>query len=417
MNQLLTGRRICVAKTLLLLLSGTLISLPAHAEIGLRVDAKQQGDPIEAYVLATDEGGALSGLAAEDFAVTLDGAPIGPFELTLPPRQDPTQKVSVVIVARHLIGQPAFHAQAYEVLLRRLAPGDFAAVVLLGFGVDEGRRIAQISLLPFRVIDGGAHSEQIADFLESGQSSVARVISDISPGELSRRGLNHALAQFERHVARLPSGPRAIVTWSIPAEDFGGFIDRAIHNDVSIFTRHLDGRDVSPAVFEAHKAVADNTGGVVVEVLPDSGSAIRVIASWLKDGYRLTIPAAAADDCELHMLEVTVGVQVTSAPFVRCDATPAPLYFPTRYHVLPDRRVRSDAATITGITSPAPVAVYYGQYSIGCGEAFTSEPGYILPDQQICVRHVHDGMNGRTLTTLYIGGVESRFYSSRGIEP
>jgi hypothetical protein len=133
--------------------------------------------------------------------------------------------------------------------------------------------------------------------------------------------------------------------------------------------------------------------------------AVRVAAS----------PQTVADDCDLHMLEVTVGAEVASAPFVRCDATPEPLFFPTQWNVrLSEMRV-SDALPIEGLTSPAPIAVHDGEYSIGCSETFTSEPGYILPGQEICVRHMHDP--GRVVTRLFVGGVESRFVATGAIEP
>ena len=79
--------------------------------------------------------------------------------------------------------------------------------------------------------------------------------------------------------------------------------------------------------------------------------------------YQLTIPATVADDCDLHMLEVTVDAQVASAPFVRCDATPDFKLFPVLWNADPGLIV-SETFRVTGMTSPAPIAVYSGKYSI-----------------------------------------------------
>ena len=408
MNSLVMGRRIRVASAFLLVLGSIAVALPVRAEIALRVAAGPQADEIKAFVRATDESGPLSGLGPEDFVVTLDGAPIGPFGLTLPSTEDPTQRASIVIVANHEIGQPPTQPQVYVSLIERLVPGDFAAVILLGRG--------EISWLPFRSIDGGAHSQQIVNFLETGQSGIARIVetSILNFTNQSKRGLHHALAQFENSADKLPDGPKAIVNWSIPTRDFDRIIGRASQDDVSIFTRPLLERPEFVTQAEAQKAIADSTGGVAVAVGFGSGSAIPVIASWLKDGYQLTIPATVADDCDLHMLEVTVDAQVASAPFVRCDATPDFKLFPVLWNADPGLIV-SETLRVTGMTSPAPIAAYSGKYSIGCNGTFTAEPGYIQPDEEICMRHMNSGEWG--LTQIFIGGIEFAFRSSTSPPP
>ncbi len=84
-----------------LLLATVFVAVPAWAEVELRVEAQPISDPIQAFVTVTDANGDLvAGLTAADFAVTLDGVPvvIQPSDLTLPPSQDPNQKVSVIFV-------------------------------------------------------------------------------------------------------------------------------------------------------------------------------------------------------------------------------------------------------------------------------------------------------------------------------
>jgi hypothetical protein len=394
-------------KALIVCLAVISITRTAAAEVAIRVDARPKGHPIEAYVLATDGSSAIPGLVADDFAVTLDGAPIGPVELTLPPRQDPTQKLSVVFIVGIWT-----NVEPFERLIRQLEPGDFVAVVRLWVGRrGELLRAGEVSVLRFRQIDGGAHTEQIVTFLNSGQSSVARIF-DVPWPQLRERGIHYALEQFENHALRLPNGPRAIVSWDVSTVGLEEIVTRANQNDVAIFTRHFAGRRAIAEIYAAQQTLADNTGGVLVQVPPHSGSAVPVVASWLKDGYRLTIPAAAVDDCNLHMLEVTVDGVASSAPFSRCDSISEPIEFPPQGEVEPGSTVTSAARRVRGIGSPAPVSVFRGQYSIGCSQSFTSEPGYIQPGEAICVRHTAASQPGaRSITQLIIGGVSSAFES------
>jgi hypothetical protein len=267
--------------------------------------------------------------------------------------------------------------------------------------------------LPFRQIDGGGHTDAIVHFLNVGPDWTAIAKSQIRNfGREWGSGLHRALGLFESHDAGLPNGPRVIVSSEIGTTDWSAIVNRANQNGVSFLIRHPLNKQSRFTSLVAKKAVAENTGGVVVAVRPGSGTGLTKMASWLQDGYNLTIPAAAADDCDLHMLEIAVLGQATSAPFTRCDATPEPLNFPPQYGVAGGSRVVSEPRPVRNITSPAPVSVHIGQYSIGCGSTFTSAPGYIEPGQTICVRHTAGNRPGmRTLTDLFIGGVRSRFAS------
>src|SRR4029453_5415931 len=74
------------------------VSGQAVASVELRVESRPSIQPIDAYVLATDGQTPIEGLEAADFSITLDGSPVDEFDLVLPPRQDPSQRVSVVVV-------------------------------------------------------------------------------------------------------------------------------------------------------------------------------------------------------------------------------------------------------------------------------------------------------------------------------
>ncbi len=57
------------------------------------------------------------------------------------------------------------------------------------------------------------------------------------------------------------------------------------------------------------------------------------MASWLKDGYRVSIPHDAISDCNWHRLAVTVRGESTSVTFSRCDTIPEQFRFRNRLDV------------------------------------------------------------------------------------
>ncbi len=72
--------------------------------------------PIDAYVRVTADDASVTGLTADDFAVTLDNRAVEEFSLTLPPNQDSAQKVSVVIVVKEdQYRADARHTQALSI--------------------------------------------------------------------------------------------------------------------------------------------------------------------------------------------------------------------------------------------------------------------------------------------------------------
>jgi hypothetical protein len=98
---------------------------PAVAGIALRLEAWPINKPLDAYVLVTDASGPVVGLTADDFTVTLDGVALNEFGFKLPPSQDPTQHVSVVVVANGTYG----YEDRWESLIDELAIGDRVSVV------------------------------------------------------------------------------------------------------------------------------------------------------------------------------------------------------------------------------------------------------------------------------------------------
>ncbi len=73
----------------------------------------------------------------------------------------------------------------------------------------------------------------------------------------------------------------------------------------------------------------------------------------------------------------------------------------------------SNAVTITGINTAAPISVTGGEYSIGCDATFTTADSTISNGQTVCVRHTSAATNATsTDTTLTVGGVADTFTST-----
>ena len=221
----------------------------------------------------------------------------------------------------------------------QLSVGDLVSVVKY-WGDIERFRFGGVSVLPFTEIDGGPGSEQVNNFLQEqppfNQLGYSRYLSD---------GLITAVSQFETVSATLPEGPKAIVTVECCADsrNLSDVIAGANAGDAAIFdigrplwTRYL-------SVMPAMKGLAANTGGIQVKLsnVAPSEDALPTMASWLKDGYRVSIPHDAIDDCDRHKLAVTVRGESTSVAFSRCDTTPEFLQVQAQ-----DRRPRRKACQV-----------------------------------------------------------------------
>jgi subtilisin-like proprotein convertase family protein len=95
------------------------------------------------------------------------------------------------------------------------------------------------------------------------------------------------------------------------------------------------------------------------------------------------------------------------------DTTPDAFTFTDVSNVPVGTLRTSNAVTVTGINTAAPVSVTGGEYSIGCGTAFTTASGTITTGQTVCVRHTSAAAySTSTNTTLTIGGVADTFTST-----
>ena len=334
----------------------------ARADIDLRVESRPIVQAIDAYVLVTDGESPIAGLAAGDFSITLDGMELQELEFSLPPSQDPSQSVSIVVVAQADDYPPA---SVYTALIDALDVGDHVSVVKYQ-GDIEMSRSGGVEILPFTQVDGGAGSAALKEFLQSPLSQ-----SIGGPPVFFYQALLAGLGEFARPTVSLPDGPEAIVAIGTGGgrNSLSEVIASANANSIPIFNVGYASLDPYPDLVARSRSLAENTGGFRVPMPANANLEVGLaqMASWLENGYRITIPQGAVTDCDPHVLEVTAGGETISATFVRCDTTPEPFAFPWMQDVAVGTTVISEAAIITGIETAVPVTVLGGEYSIGCG--------------------------------------------------
>jgi hypothetical protein len=381
---------------------------PAVAGIALRVEAWPINKPLDAYVLVTDASGPVVGLTAEDFTVTLDGVELNEFGFKRPPSQDPTQHVSVVVVADGTYPP----GERWESLIDELAIGDRVSVVKYWNDVERVR-LGGLEVLPFTRLDGASGSDAVIDFLNAWSSNGFG-----GTATFQYDGIVQALQQFRSPPAPLPRGPKAILT-------LGGGGSRqislsdvvALANEASIpifNTRNSEWRPYWSVVART-RALAEKTGGIDFELQGNEPvrRAIARMARWLRHGYRVVLPRGIITDCTPRKLQISVQGKPVSTRVVRCDTTPEPFDLPDVDNVAVDTQVVSEAAVVNGTEAAASVRVFFGEYSVGCGSTFTDAPGWIQPGKRICVRHTTAPEQGvEAATILVVGGESSAFVST-----
>lgn len=387
----------------LMLASGG-VALPASAAVELRVEAQPIADPIQVYASVTDAGNGspVTGLASPDFAVTLDGVALSTTGFAQPPSQDPNRRLSVLFVMDYSRSvQDVFKTQLETVVItfiNNMTVGDRAAVIkfndTLGVGVIQ----------PFTQLDGGANTQALRDAVTSAYAGQGSPVID---------AINDGIAEFA--AATLPVGPKAIIVVTDGGDNSSvigqsDVVAAASANDIRIFTVGV-GNVAGAGGLDLLNNLADQSGGQYLPAPDDAAiaAAYATLSGLLANEYRLTLPANAVTDCDVHTISVTVAGQTGTTTFSRCDTTPNNFTFFSR---IVDRSVVavSNTVTIGGIDTAAPVTVTGGEYSIGCTSTFTTAAGTIDAGDTVCVRHTSPSTYATaTSTTLSIGGVSSTF--------
>ncbi len=402
-------RRFASARAVALLL-GAIAAGPAMATVELRVEARPIADPIQAFVSVTDlNGNPIVGLNSTAFTVTLDTSPItlAPTDVTLPPNQDPNQKVSVVFAMDYSQSVIAVARDAMETavidFIAQMNIGDYAAIIK--FNDTLGASVVQ----EFTVIDN------------VGNVTLTNAATSDYDGDGTNLldAINLAVDQFVTPPIALPPGPKAIVVISDGGENESSVeesdvIAYANANSIAVFSIGV-GDLTLPGRADLLTDLAVDTGGEYFPTASDAeiADAYTSILTRLGNEYLITIPSGISD-CAVHTLQVAVANQATAASvsFTRrvCDTEPNPFTFTNVTGVALSSEVTSNTITVAGIEAPADISTLSGAYSIGCNDTFTRDPGTINNGDTVCVRHNASAAPSATnTTTLTIGGVTGTF--------
>lgn len=300
-----------------LLLAAAFFAGPARAGVDLRVEAAPISAPIQAFVTVTDAAGApVGGLSVSDFTVTLDGAAIQPASFTLPPSQDPNQKVSVVFVMDCSFSvQQSFLAvlqDAVTSFINAMNDGDFAAIVK--FSSVGGASVVQ----PFTEISGAGKSVLISAVMAPFPDGGTNLLDALDVG----------IDQFSAPSVSLPIGPKALILVSdgedtVSTTTPSDVIDNAAAHSIPIFTVGVG--TVTATSLDLIMRLTDQTGGQYLPAPSDAeiAAAYATISDVLSNEYLLTI-SSSISDCNQHTMQVSVTGQATpaSVTFARCVPPP-----------------------------------------------------------------------------------------------
>jgi VWFA-related protein len=302
-------------------LVAALATTPASAAVELRVEARPVSSPIETYATVTDAGGGpVAGLTAADFTLRVDGqlVTIGASNFSLPPVQDPNQRVSVVFLMDYspsTEGTPrATMEDAVVAFINQMAVGDYAAIVKFN-GTNAAGPYSVIQ--PFTRIDAGA-----------GTSALVGAATTPYDGRETRLfdSIDASLLLFESSAAMLPNGPKALIVIS-DGDDDRSLVKtqadvQATANRLGIPLFTIDLATVAAGT-QTMQALAAQTGGRYTAAPTDSAisSSYAAISNLLNNEYLLTFTSTISD-CGSHTVQIEVAGQAAPASntFTRCDA-------------------------------------------------------------------------------------------------
>lgn len=404
----------------LALLASTLAAGAAHADVEVRVQSRPVTEPIKAFVRVTTQNGVpVGGLAGGDFGIEIDTVAQGNFVFTLPAFLDPTQRLSVIFAIDYSTSVQDFFADAIQAgiatFIDDMSDGDYAAIVKFNATNPD---LASV-VVPFTRIDNG------------GAGDMALISGLMAPydgqGTNLLDALDLAVNEFAVPSTVLPDGPKAIILISDGDDNSSTLsqsdvVANAHANGVAVFTVSVGDISGDAAATALMASLAAETGGRYFAG-PDEAEiaeAYATVSSHLSNSYVLTIPQTAATECDQqYLLEIAVQGQTGSVFFTRCDTTPDDFHFTDESGVAPGAVVVSNTVSITGIDSPVEISVTGGEYSVGCGATFTSAPGIIQFEDEICVRHTASTnfSANSAPTVLVVGGVSSSFTSTTRAAP
>jgi alpha-tubulin suppressor-like RCC1 family protein len=169
-------------------------------------------------------------------------------------------------------------------------------------------------------------------------------------------------------------------------------------------------------------AAAGATGNIVFK---DDGVPIALPVPLADGQAAVTVrdlaPGAHSITAEYAGDDLNAAVRASLAHTVRSNAVdtePDRFTFAERSDTERSVWIVSDSITVAGVNAAAAISIIGGEYSIACGDSYTTAPGAIDGGQRVCVRHrASDLAQAATTTTLTIGGVSAAFVSRTKADP
>jgi len=209
--------------------------------------------------------------------------------------------------------------------------------------------------------------------------------------------------------------------------DQSGLIERNTDNDNFAFTTGASGTialDVIPQTasdvnLDVIATLLDSSGNVIATANDTSGLSASINISVAAGSYFLRV-AGTGDSNPLpgYSSYGSLGFYRITGSYpgtpVSNDSTPDPFSFPPQTNTLRKALLTSAPATISGLTTGAPVSVTKGAYSINSG-SFTTAAGTINNGDTVRLQHTSSQSDlASVTTTLNIGGVIGTFQSTNG---
>jgi VWFA-related protein len=291
----------------------------ATAAVSVRVEAQPVADPIRVSVSVTDSSGApVTGLAASDFTLQVDGTTVPSPSFSLPPSQDGSRRVSVVFAMdmSQSVQSTALQAMqdALTEFINAMHDGDYAAVVKFNNTNPDKASVVQ----SFTAIDNGAGDTALISAVNAPYNGSGSNIFD---------GVALSIEQFKTPSVSLPAGPKAVLLVSDGRDNastttLDAVITSANQQHIPVFTIGV-GDVATNGGEKTLKDLAAGTGGTYLAAPTSSqiSDAYQQISTMLNNEYLLTF-SSSITDCNTHKLTTQVTGQTSvDTNFQRCTAS------------------------------------------------------------------------------------------------
>ncbi|MEW6728998.1 MAG: S8 family peptidase [Pseudomonadota bacterium] len=207
-----------------------------------------------------------------------------------------------------------------------------------------------------------------------------------------------------------------VVSLSAPGGDKE--VDSGILSTYNSGKTHPAGESYEP-LYGTSMAAAQVSGGVALMLAVNPDLRVEQILTALRATATPFPQYGTSKDCST----ATCGAGIVRADWALLaaqgvDFVPDSFSIPPRSDVPLATAVTSEPIVIRGLGHATPISVQNGEYSLGCTQSFTRNPGEVSDGQSVCVRHTSAVTYSTSVTsTLTVGGVSANFTSTTQAAP